>query len=126
MMRHIFFFTIIIFLYGCAELDETAFSHVTKEDGKTFIVDRTGYRWDVTQAESLGFKPAKFQYGMGKDAFAPLDDSSLSDGSSSVDKDMRVIGVEDGERAHAYSVSKLSRHEISNSMMGKKPIAVGY
>ena len=125
-MRHIFLFTIIIFLYGCADVDETAFSQVTKEGGKTFIVDRTGHKWDVTQAESIGFKPEKFQFGLGKDMFVPLDDSSLSDERSTVDKELRVIGIEDGARAQAYSVSKLSRHEISNSMLGKKPVAVGY
>jgi hypothetical protein len=125
-MRNVLFFTIIMLLYGCVEVDETAFSHVTKEDGKTFIVDRTGHKWDVTQAEALGFMAEKFQFGLGKDLFVPLDDSMLIDGNSSVSKELRVIGVEDGERAQAYSVSKLSRHEISNSMLGTRPIAVGY
>lgn len=32
-----------------------------RENGKTYIVDQRGERWDVTQAESLGFDPEGFQ-----------------------------------------------------------------
>ena len=111
---------------GCTEVDTTAFSHVLKEGGTTYIVDQTGHRWDVTQAESIGFRPEKFQYGMGKNYFTALDDSYLSNDRSGVNQSLRVIGVEDGTHSQAYSVPKLSGHEISNSMLGKKPIAVGY
>ncbi len=37
-----------------------------------------------------------------------------------------MIGVSDGKTAQAYSVSKLSRHEVANTMLGDAPIAVGY
>lgn len=99
---------------------------VVKDSGRTYIVDQTGERWDVTQAESLGFEADKFQYGIGRYAFKPLDDTGLSDDSSFVSLNERVIGVADGENAQAYSVSKLSRHEVANSMFGEVPIAVGY
>jgi len=89
-------------------------------------VDRTGERWDVTQAKTLGFKPEKFQYGIGRYAFSPLNDSNLSDDSYSVSLNQRVIGVGDSNTAQAYSVSKLSHHEVANSMFGDVPIAVGY
>jgi hypothetical protein len=126
LFKKILYLIIIPLLLGCTEVDTTAFSHVVKEGDKTYIVDQTGHRWDVTQAESIGFKPEKFQYGMGKNYFVPLDDSYLSDDRSAVNQRLRVIGVEDGTHSQAYSVSKLSGHEISNSMLGKKPIAVGY
>jgi hypothetical protein len=121
----VLFFSLIL-IAGCVEVDEAAFSNVRHEDGNIYIIDRTGDKWDVTQAVSLGFKPENFQYGIGKDTFTPLDDSSLTESSPDLPRNMRVIGIEEGEDAKAYSVGRLSRHEISNSTLGKKPVAVGY
>ena len=104
----------------------TALSFVTQEGDKTYIVDQTGERWDVTQAKSIGFRPERFQYGIGRNAFTPLDDSYLSDDTNSVSRNLRVIGVADGPHAQAYSVSKLWRHETANTLIGGKPITVGY
>jgi hypothetical protein len=101
-------------------------SFVVREDGKTYIVDRLGERWDVTQAETLGFKPERFQYGIGRDAFTPLDDSLLRDDPGLIFSNLRVIGVTEGDEAHAYSVPRLTRHEIANSRIGGRHIAVGY
>lgn len=101
-------------------------SFVTREGGKNYIVDQRGEKWDVTQAESIGFKPKGFQFGIGRNAFTPLDDSSLTDNTDSVAKDLRVIGVEEGSEAQAYSVPRLKWHEIANSNLGSEPIAVGY
>jgi len=105
---------------------DTAYSFVQREDGKTYIVDRTGARWDVTQAESIGFKAEGFQYGLGRDAFSPLDDRSLQDGSDDVDPWHRVIGVTNENESRAYSVPKLRGHEIANSHIGETPIAAAY
>jgi hypothetical protein len=101
-------------------------SYVTKEGGKTYIVDQRGEKWDVTQAESIGFKPEGFQYGIGRDAFTPLDDSHLSHDTGSIPENLRVIGVEEGSEVQAYSVPRLKWHEIANSNLGSEPIAVGY
>jgi hypothetical protein len=125
MLKKIVFFCVITGIIGCVK-SEYADSHVVREAGKTYIVDRTGERWDVTQAESLGFKPEKFQYGLGRDAFTPLDDTDLVDDYSGISRDLRIIGVDDGSQSQAYSVPRLSFHEISNSTLGSKPIAVGY
>jgi hypothetical protein len=92
---------------------------------RVFITDRTGERWDVPQARSLGFRPERFQYGIGKHAFTPLADSGLIDGPAGFPLNRRVIGVTDGVRAQAYSVDRLRYHEIANSMLGDKPIVVG-
>jgi hypothetical protein len=100
-------------------------SFVVREEGKVYIVDQRGDRWDVTQAESIGFKPEKFQYGMGRNYFTPLDDSYLSDKADKNSK-LRVIGIAEGSEAKAYSVPKLRGHEIANSKIGEKPVAVGY
>jgi hypothetical protein len=103
-----------------------ALSFVLKKGDKTFIVDQRGERWDVTQAKSIGFRPEGFQYGIGRNAFTPLDDSYLSDDTSRVPGDLRVIGVTDGNFEQAYSVPKLRRHEIANTTIGSQKIAVGY
>ena len=99
---------------------------IVRDGSKYFIVDRHGERWDVTQAESLGFRPEGFQYGIGRYAFTPLDDTHMTDRTEHVYEGMRVIGVSDGTEAKAYSVFKLSSHEIANSQLGSDPIAVGY
>ncbi len=99
---------------------------VIKEKGKTFLIDRTGERWDITQAVSIGFRASGFQFGIGKTAFSPLDDAHLSDQGKEIPDHLRVIGVDDGELGKAYSIRRLSRHEISNSEAKGKPVAVGY
>jgi len=97
------------------------------KDGKTtYIEDRHGERWDVTQAKSIGFRPERFQYGIGRYAFTPLDDSLMTDETEHVYDGLRVIGVSDDTQAKAYSVPKLQGHEIVNSQLGTEPIAVGY
>jgi hypothetical protein len=103
-----------------------AFTRVVREEGKVYIVDQTGERWDVTQAESIGFKPDGFQYGIGRNAFTPLDDSYLKDRSEDVPGSLRVLGVSEDSEAKAYSIDRLYRHEIANSKIGSNPIAVGF
>jgi hypothetical protein len=101
-------------------------AYVIKKGEKTYIQDQLGERWDVTQAKTLGFRPDRFQYGIGKHAFTPLDDSHLSDGRSSKFQNPRVIGISDGKEARAYSVPKLRYHEIANTQINDKKVAVGY
>jgi len=99
---------------------------VLREGGKTYIVDMRGERWDVTQAESLGFDPRGFQYGIGRNAFVPLDDSRIGKGDDGIPDRTRVIGVRDGSSLRAYSVPTLRSHEVANSNLGGNPLAVGY
>jgi hypothetical protein len=101
-------------------------SAVIKQDKKVYIVDRTGERWDVTQAVSLGFEPEGFQFGIGRNAFTPLDDTFLTDDTSEVSKNARVIGLTDGSRAQAYTIGRLLSHEVANSNLGSEPVAVSY
>ena len=103
-----------------------AFAFVKEESGKTYIVDRTGEKWDITQAVSIGFDPRGFQYGIGRNAFITLDDSSLSDSASDVDSSLRILGISGTSDAKAYSTPKLSRHEIANSSIGSTPVAAAY
>ena len=102
------------------------FSRAVEENGKSYIVDRHGERWDVTQAKSLGFDPARFRHGIGRNAFTPLDDSDLKESGPDISNKTRVIGIADGKEARAYSVPRLYRHEIANSRIGDQPIAAAY
>ena len=129
MSRKILFLkTIALFLLLAAVpiLSGFTFSRVIEENGKSYIVDLHGERWDVTQAKSIGFHPDRFRHGIGRNAFTPLDDSHLKASSPDVSKSTRVIGISDGKEARAYSVPRLYRHEIANSRIGDQPIAAAY
>ena len=89
-------------------------------------MDQTGERWDITQARSIGFEPENFQFGIGRYAFTPLDDSYWSKNTESVSDGHRVIGISEGDQAQAYSIPTLSRHEIANTTIGSTPISAGY
>jgi hypothetical protein len=117
--------TILLGLILAIDLSQ-AFSRVIEENGHTYIVDRHGERWDVTQAVSIGFEPHRFQHGIGRDAFTPLDDAQFSRDNADVRRDERVIGIAEGQHANAYAVSKLWRHEVANSFVGDRPIAAAY
>ena len=99
---------------------------VIEENDKTYIQDTHGEKWDVTQALSLGFNPHEFQFGIGRNAIRPVDDSGLTANTEDTPKHLRVIGVTDGKAAHGYSVQKLVRHEIANTTLGNIDIAAAY
>lgn len=99
---------------------------VVNDGDRVYIKDRTGYRWDVTQAKELGFKPKRFQYGIGKDAFVPLQDEDFDDTKTGRFFDTRVIGISIDGNSHAYAVNRLSRHEIANTTLAGHPITAGY
>jgi hypothetical protein len=103
-----------------------AFSSAIEENGRHYIIDLQGERWEVTQAKSIGFDPQRFRHGIGRNAFTPLDDTHLKQKSPDVSNDTRVIGISDGKEARAYSVPRLYRHEIANSRIGDQPIAAAY
>jgi len=99
---------------------------VIKEKGRTFLVDQTGARWDISQAVSIGFDPVKFQFGLGKDAIKPLDDTTLEKSTQEVSPDLRILGISKNNFSKAYSIPKLSRNEIVNSSVESVPIAAAY
>jgi hypothetical protein len=126
MVRRVFAGSIVILAGIFWMADNLDAARTIRKGGRTYIVDNTGERWDVTQAESIGFKPGGFQFGLGRNAFTPLDDSSLSDDTVHVPRSLRVLGVVGESEAKAYSVPRLRGHEIANSEIGSKPIAVGF
>jgi hypothetical protein len=102
------------------------FSQVIKQGGKTYIKDRKGEKWEITQAVSIGFSPYYFQYGLGRNAFSPLDDRHLRDATKRSDRSLRVLGVQGENESKAFSIKKLKGHEIANSSIGNIPIAAAY
>ncbi len=125
-LLYLYMFIMVLALSAAIGSLAGAFSKVIHDGDSTYIVDRHGERWDVTQARSIGFMPERFQHGIGRNAFTPLDDSSLKDQSPKVSKSLRVIGISDGKEARAYSVPRLYRHEVANSSIGDKQIAAAY
>ncbi len=99
---------------------------VVKDGRKTYLVDRTGERWDISQAVSLGFDPRYFEFGIGRHAFNPLDDTDWQPGSKPPASGMRIIGVAGNGDAHAYSVRRLRHHETANTFLGSEAIVAGY
>ena len=123
---YFYIFILVVALSGAIASLGGAFSKVVHEGDSTYIVDRHGERWDVSQSRSLGFMPERFQHGIGRNAFTPLDDSSLKDTGETASQSLRVIGISDGKQANAYSVPRLWRHEVANSSLGDKKIAAAY
>ena len=124
--NHISFYHMPAILFCSLFLIPIAAAQVIEDKGHTYLVDQTGERWDIAQAVSIGFEPSDFEFGIGRNAFRPLNESDWSTGVDNNIPNFRVIGVTDGDDAHAYSVSKLSHHEIANTMLASDPIITGY
>jgi hypothetical protein len=124
--NHISFFHMSVILFCNLFLIQAAKADVIEDNGRTYLIDQTGERWDITQARTIGFEPRHFQFGIGRNAFRALKESDWPTVVEDTSKNLRVIGVADGDEAHAYSVSKLSRHETANTQLEAKPIVVGY
>jgi hypothetical protein len=124
MKSTILFITALLTVFSYSIGDLSAANVIHKGDN-VFIQDRTGVQWDVTQARSIGFKPEVFQHGIGKNAFRTLGDVDLKDEIPSY-RNPRVIGIEEEGNAQAYAVPKMRRHEIANTHLGAKSVAVGY
>ena len=120
-----------VWIAGIFLLLNLAFIHpaaarVQKEGDKTYIVDRTGEKWDVTQAVSIGFDPYGFEFGIGRNAFQPLDESDWHSNTNSQSPGLRIIGVARDGDAHAYAVNRLRYHETANTFLGEEAVVAGY
>lgn len=120
---HIIFFILISLFVDSTE--SIAVQVITKEN-TTFIIDRTGEMWDITQAVSIGFLPHKFQYGIGKNAFTPLQNKDFVTKEFYSPSNLRIIGLSGEKEAHAYAINLLRFHEIANTTIDEQAVAVGY
>lgn len=99
---------------------------VEKRGESTFLVDQKGERWDITQAVSIGFDPYHFEFGIGRNAFRPLDDNHWYPDTRHQYRGMRVIGIAGENESHAYAVGTLRQHETANTFLGGDAIVAGY
>lgn len=114
-------------IFNCLMLlASSAAGEVVKAGDRTYLVDRTGERWDISQAVSIGYDPHKFEFGIGRHAFQPLDDGDWSPKIDVSSPGMRIIGVAVNGHAHAYSVERLRSHETANTLLGTRAIVTGY
>jgi len=116
------FMLIGVFFLTCT----VSFSEVIRKNGKIYIKDRQGEKWEITQAVSIGFRPHNFQFGLGRNAFSPLDDSHLQNATKRTPRRLRILGVHGENESKAFSIKKLKGHEIANSYIGDTPIAAAY
>ena len=72
MMKRPFMFTVVVFGVALIFLSITSAAFVLRKGEQTYIEDQQGEHWDITQAQTLGFRPELFQYGIGRNAFTPL------------------------------------------------------
>jgi len=124
--NHFIFYCMSIMMFCSLFLIPVAATEIIEDKDHTYLIDQSGERWDITQAVSIGFEPRDFEFGIGRNAFRPLSESDWSNRVDHNFPNFRVIGITDGDEAHAYAVSKLSRHEIANTMLASEPIAAGY
>ncbi len=99
---------------------------VIRDGDKVFIEDRRGERWDVSQAQTLGFDPHGFQYGIGKNAITPLGEKDVKEARVASFFNARIIGISINDKAHAYSIDRLRYHETANTTLAGKAIVAGY
>jgi hypothetical protein len=107
-------------------LTEMAAATVVEAGNNIYLIDRTGERWDITQARSIGFDPEGFEFGIGRNAFRPLTDSDWQPDPNGRRPKMPLIGISAGDESHAYSIEKLRYHETANTMLGARAILVAY
>jgi hypothetical protein len=85
------------------------------------IEDSTGRSWDVTHAlNQYGMKPEHFHFGLGVGAIPSVDDPKMvSEGDPDYparESSMRVFGVDHNGSQRAYSIARLTRHEVFNEL----------
>ena len=103
-------------------LSHTAEAKVKKEGERIFIVDKTGERWDITEAVSIGFDPYRFEFGIGRNAFRPLSETDWYLGSDSTPSNLRIIGIAEEGDANAYSVNRLQPIILHHSFGNRKAL----
>lgn len=124
-MKKIIYLSALVFWVLCCSYEAKA-AFVVERWGKVYIEDQTGELWEIDQAKSIGFNPVDFQYGIGRHAIKPLNNSHLKQKLKSAFENPRVLGVTEGDEAQAYLVKKLKKHEIANTSIGEKAIAAAY
>ena len=96
-----------------------------------YIIDQTGKKWDISHAvASYGFKPEKFQFGLGPNAIKPIMNPEMicpgEPGYPDETENGIVIGVSLDEPLRAYPLNIMATHEIANENIEGTHVAVAY
>jgi hypothetical protein len=117
---------------GCStSAPEEPKADVVSENGRIFIVDRTGKKWDVTHAvRNYGFVASEFQFGLGPNAIKPiLNPEMIPPGGPGYPRDddtFLVIGTAIEGDSRAYRIDHLNGHEVVDEQFGDVHVAVGW
>lgn len=127
----IFSLAALFVLPNCSAFSDPGPEDVIREDGKVFIVDRTGKRWEVTHAESrYGLEADKFQFGLGPNAILPIANPRfISQGSPAFPgkgETFLVMGTEINGESRAYPIDVMSRHEVAIENFDSTYVTVAY
>ena len=96
-----------------------------KDGDRTFIRDVTGHRFDITEAiEKYGMEARKFNYGLGRNYFKPIDHPPWSK-QQPRGADNDVIAVVYQGIARAYDFGKLQRAETLLDTFAGTEVIVG-
>lgn len=113
------------------EDEEIADDPVQTDTTEIFIVDATGKKWEIGHAvRQYGFKPGKFQFGLGPNAIPPILEPKMiwpgQPGYPHASSTFLVLGTSLEEDARAYSIQRLSFNEVANDKFGDVHVAVAY
>jgi len=109
---------------ACSDGKDDAF--VIKRDGQVFLRDKTGEEWNVTEAATeYKMEANQFHYGLGRNAFQPLNNPQILQGSS-FGENSDIFGFSFGGVSRSYSKNTLLRHETVNDRFGSTPVLIAY
>jgi len=112
------------------QLGSTPMLHVEKTDGRTYLVDVTKEKFDVTAALEQGYKLDGFEFGIGKDTIAPImKPEYVKPGDPEFEswpEDNAVLGTVIDDQARAYPIRLLSHHEVVNDEINDVSFAACY
>jgi hypothetical protein len=135
MKKLLMFIIFLIFISILASCSSSIFSDDSPEtenkDGKTFIIDKTGKRWDISHAiHKYNMEAKRFQFGLGPFAIRPIQKPNFlykdDPGYPNSNADFLVIGFSLEKDTRAYPIDILSLHEIVDDKFGDTHVAVAY
>jgi len=98
---------------------------VIEENNRTFIVDRAGERWNITTAvKEYGMDPKLFHFGLGREAFTPIQNPKVL--SAPPSGDPMIFGVVHKGEARAYDRASLTRHETAIDKLAGDRVLVAH
>ena len=123
--KYLFILSLGLLAQACQTTTPTD-SKVQYEGDSVFLTDRTGEKWNITDAvEKYEMIPENFHYGLGRNAFVPINNpeplSSPPNGG-----DPFVFGASFNGIDRAYSRQSLLQHETVNDLFQGKPVLVVY